>query len=266
MGDINIVEVDGLTVLLGGRRILDGVSFTINAGSFTGLIGPNGAGKTTLLRALLGLIRPDAGAIRVFGHSPGHAHNMIGYVPQTRHTDPNFPISVRDVVMMGRYGVLGIGRRPGGADREAVADALDKVGMSALADKKFGALSGGERQKALIARALCGGPRLLLLDEPTTGVDAVAQDSFYAMLEQLKTGLKMTILLVSHDVGVITNMVDDLICLNQRVFCHGAAPDVVKEGMIGQAYGTKAEIVIHGHHMPHRMVKRHEHGEDEGHD
>jgi zinc transport system ATP-binding protein len=262
MNEEYVVRTEGLSAILGGRTVLEDVTLSIRAGSFTGLIGPNGAGKSTLLKILLGLIHPSAGTALVFGLPPGEAHHLIGYVPQGQTgVDNNFPVSVRDVVMMGR---LSPARFPGfysRADGAAADGAINSVGLATFAGKRFGSLSGGERQKALIARALCGGPRLLLLDEPSSGVDVVAQDGFHAMLMDLKAAYDVSILLVSHDVGVITSMVDNLICLNQRVFLHGPPDEAVKDGMIGRAYGSKTEIVMHGHDVPHRHLRRHGDGD-----
>jgi len=252
MDALNIVETKNLVVRLGGRVALDGVTLSIRAGAFTGIVGPNGAGKTTLLKTLLGLITPASGEILVFGHKPGEAHHLIGYVPQTPRLDPKFPISVFDVALMGR-----LGKRATGDDRAHAARALEQVGMAHAAATHFGSLSGGERQRVLIARALAGGPRLLLLDEPATGVDAPGQDSFYAMLKDFIVNHSMTIVMVSHDIGVITSLVDDLICLNQTVFCHGPPAQALASAMIGQAYGTQAELLLHGHAIPHRAVREH---------
>ena len=265
MSNLNIVEVEGLTVILGGCVVLDDITLNIRAGSFTGLIGPNGAGKSTLLKVLLGLIQPVRGTARVFGHAPGASHGLIGYVPQSANTqDSGFPVSVQDVVMMGRLGPDRIGGLYNQADRDATWEAMEGVGLASMAKQRFGSLSGGERQRALIARAMCGGPRLLLLDEPTTGVDVVAQDDFYNMLTRLKESHKITIALVSHDVGVITSMVDDLICLNQKVFLHGPPGEALKDGMIGKAYGSQTEIVMHGHDVPHRHLPVHGEGDENG--
>ncbi|MDH5511181.1 MAG: metal ABC transporter ATP-binding protein [Nitrospinota bacterium] len=265
MSDINLVQVEGLTVILGGRVALDDITLNIRAGSFTGILGPNGAGKSTLLKVLLGLIHPQRGSVLVFGHKPGDSHGLIGYVPQSiSGLVGDFPVSALDVVMMGRLGPDKIGRRYGNADRAASMEAMEAVGIEGKAQNRFGSLSGGERQKALIARALCAGPKLLLLDEPTTGVDPVAQDDFYAMLTRLKDANKITIALVSHDVGVITSMVDDLICLNQKVFLHGPPEEALKDGMIGKTYGSRTEIVMHGHDVPHRHLPIH--GEGGGND
>jgi len=257
----HVAEMENVTVLFRGVAALDNVSLKIEAETITGLIGPNGAGKTTLLKTLVGLVKPDAGRVSVFGHPPGKAHNLIGYVPQLAKVESNFPVQVEEVVMMGRYGLLGAGRFPGLEDRRAAEEAMSRVNIGDLAKKRFGALSGGERQKALIARALCSRPRLLLLDEPTTGVDAPSQDSFYQLLHQLKKDLGMTILLVSHDIGVITSQADDLICINQKVYSHGAPGDAAGKGLIGEAYGCEAEILLHGHSAPHRVVGHHTHEE-----
>ncbi len=256
----HVAEMDNVTVRFRGSAALDNVSLKIQAETITGLIGPNGAGKTTLLKALVGLVKPDAGRVTVFGHPPGKAHNLIGYVPQLARVETNFPIQVEEVVMMGRYGLLGAGRFPGPDDRKAVEEAMARVNIGDLAKKRFGALSGGERQKALIARALSSRPRLLLLDEPTTGVDSPSQDSFYQLLHELKKNLGMTVLLVSHDIGVITSHADDLICINQKVYSHGAPGDSAGKGLIGEAYGCEAEILLHGHSAPHRVVGHHSHG------
>ncbi len=266
MSPSKVVEANNVCVSFRGHKALDNLTLFIEAGKFTGLIGPNGAGKTTFIRLLLGLTKPDSGEIKVFGHPPGEAHSLISYVPQTSVHNSAFPISAKDVVMMGRNSVIGIGRFPKKADHVAVADAMKRVRVTDLAEKRFGALSGGQRQKILIARALASKPRLLLLDEPTTGVDVVSQDSFYALLHSMIKELNMTIVLVSHDIGVITSHVDDLICINQKVFCHGQPADVLTDGVIGQAYGCEAEILMHGHSVPHRLVGHHDHSEERGND
>jgi ABC-type Mn2+/Zn2+ transport system ATPase subunit len=157
---------------------LEGVSFAVAPGSFTALIGPNGAGKSTLLRILLGLLRPDRGEVEIFGAPAGDRGRPIGYVPQRVKLPAGFPLTVSEVVLMGRYGRLGLLRRPGAADRTLAAEALAQVGMSELAGRRFSDLSGGQQQRALIARALAGEPHLLLLDEPTAGLDPAARARF----------------------------------------------------------------------------------------
>ncbi|MGK7344513.1 MAG: metal ABC transporter ATP-binding protein [Candidatus Nitrospinota bacterium M3_3B_026] len=261
MTGAEVVKVENLTVRFGGEVALSGVTFSIKAGSFTGLIGPNGAGKTTLLKALLGLVKPDEGRILVFGHPPGKSHNLIGYVPQSSRIEKDLPVTVLDVALMGRNSLLGVGRRPGREDVEAARKALERVGISDLASRRFGSLSGGQAQKALIARALSGGPSLLLLDEPTTGVDAPAQESFYAMLHDMISSLNMTIVLVSHDIGVVASHVSGIICINRKIFCHGPPAKVAGEGVIEKLYGAGAEIVMHHHGASRRTPGR---GEERG--
>ncbi|VAX23463.1 hypothetical protein MNBD_NITROSPINAE02-335 [hydrothermal vent metagenome] len=258
MKRLNVVDVQNLSVSFGKQIALSDITFTIQSGKFTGLIGPNGAGKSTLLKTLLGLVQPDSGTVKVFGHPPGKAHNLIGYVPQTSRFEANFPITARGVIMMGRYSLIGAGRFPGKKDSDEVDEAIELVGISELADKKFGMLSGGAKQKVLIARSIASKPRLLLLDEPATGVDAPSQDNFYRLLHTLQSDLDITVVLVSHDIGVITSHVEEMICINQRVFCHGSPPDVVKDGLIGKAYGADAEVIMHDHNVPHRTVRNHQ--------
>ena len=250
MNRMEIVRVEDLVVRFRDAVALDGVNLSIYSGAFTGLIGPNGAGKTTLLRVLLGLIKPDRGSVLVFGHPPGHAHNLIGYVPQYTRFDPAFPVSARDVALMGRHSVAGVGRPFRAEDYEAADEALERVGISDLAGKRFGSLSGGQRQKTLIARALSGRPRLLLMDEPTTGVDMLSQESFYSLLQDLKRDLNMTIVLVSHDIGVIKSQVDQIVCVNKKIYCHGPPMEVLRSGGIGSAYVKGSEIVTHEHGAP----------------
>jgi len=264
MPEPTVVDVAGVTFTYGDRVILDDVSFAIELGSFTGLIGPNGAGKTTLIKLLLGQIECRSGRITLFGHPPGRSHSFIGYVPQSSRFRLDFPITTREVVMMGRYSLLPPGRRPTSQDRMAVEGAMLRSGVGDLADKQFGSLSGGQRQKGLIARALAGSPRLLLLDEPTTGVDVVAQDSFYHLLEKLRAELNITILLVSHDIGVISSHVDNLICVNQKIFCHAPPDKALGEGLLGAAYGAEMEQIMHHHDIPHRTVRPHD-GEKSSH-
>ncbi len=256
----NAIEVSGLTISISGRLVLDDITFSVRKGSFTGLVGPNGAGKTTLLKALIGLAKTDIGSILICGNQPGVNRSAIGYVPQSIRADYNFPIKTSDVVMMGRLANLGLFRFPGEKDRIAVRNVSDRLGITDLADRHFGSLSGGERQKALIGRALVGNPELLLLDEPTTGIDALSQDRFYSLLHRLQKELNITIILVSHDIGVISSHVDDLLCLNQRLVCHDSPEKVVADALIGKSYGEEMELIMHHHDVPHRTLKPHDEG------
>lgn len=252
-----IVDVSDLTVTIGDRLILDQLTFTISAGSFTGLIGPNGGGKSTLLKVLVGLLEPTAGSVLLFGHPPGHSHHLIGYVPQATRFNRSFPITVREVVGTGTVGRIGFGRKMGKNDVEMVEKAMEHADISHIAEKSFHSLSGGQRQKVLIGRALALEPLLLLLDEPTTGVDVPSQDHFYQLLQSFQENLGITILMVSHDIGVVTHQVDSILCLNQRLFCHANPESAVSDALIGEAYGEKMELLMHSHTVPHRTVHKH---------
>lgn len=218
-------------------------------------MGPNGGGKTTLLKTIVGLIKPDRG--KVTAGSP--VGSTVGYVPQEENIDPDFPVTAYDVVEMGLYGALGIFPRISDRHSAQVMGALDRVGMAGLARRSIGALSGGEKQRVSIARAIVGRPNLLLLDEPTTGVDADARDDFYRTLQDLRQDLSLTIILASHDIEVVPSQVDEIVCINQRVFVH-AAPDEIKNvGDFRSAYGCELEFIAHGHH-PHRVIEHHAEG------
>jgi ABC-type Mn2+/Zn2+ transport system ATPase subunit len=222
---------------------LQGVTFTVAPGSFTALIGPNGAGKSTLLRILLGLLAPDRGSVEIFGlpagarrTDAGGTSRPIGYVPQRVKLPAGFPLTVAEVTLMGRYGRLGLLRRPGAADRARAADALAQVGMSELAGRRFSDLSGGQQQRALIARALAGEPHLLLLDEPTAGLDPAARARFYALVCDLQHGQGLTVLCASHDLEVVAEHVDRLVLLDRAVRADGAPREVLTSAALGRAY------------------------------
>jgi zinc transport system ATP-binding protein len=201
-----------------GPLVVEHVELNVPEGDFLGIIGPNGSGKTTLLRLILGLAEPSVGRVRVFGRPPRQARRMMGYVPQKPVLDPDFPVSVEDVVLMGR---LGQSRLMGGyrsADRAAADRAIRAVELHHLRHKRFGRLSGGEQRRALIARALATEPKLLLLDEPTVGVDHRVEHDIYSLLDELNE--QVTIVLVSHDVGCVTEHVKHVACVHLHVHVH----------------------------------------------
>jgi len=238
-----VVELDDVWFSYDGTPVLRAASLRVDAGEFVSVIGPNGGGKTTLVRLLLGLLRPGRGRVRVFGQVPERARSLVGYVPQYARFDPRFPVNVRDVVLMGR---LGRTRRAGPfrrADRRAAADAMGEVGLADLARRPFEALSGGQRQLALIARALAGEPHLLLLDEPTSNLDVRVQSEFYDLLVALSR--RMTVLLVSHDVGFVTRAVSKVVCVRQTLAVHPTA-EVTGE-MMRSLYGHDLQAVRHDH-------------------
>ncbi len=219
-----------------GRPALEDVSFVVAEGTFCALIGPNGAGKSTCLRLVLGLLRPSAGRVEVFGARPGRDVRPVGYVPQKVVIPRGLPISVLDVTVMGRTGILGPGRRPGARDRELARHALDQVGLADYAGRRFQDLSGGQQQRVLIARALCGEPRLLLLDEPTAGLDSAARARFYALVCDLQHAQGLTLLSATHDLDVVGEHADTLILLDRTVRAQGRAGDVLASGALGRAY------------------------------
>lgn len=207
------VSIDTLDFSYQDSLVLKNISFTIDEGKFIGIIGPNGGGKTTLLKLILGFLTPNKGKISIFGEDPIAARRYMAYVPQSLRFDKQFPISVGELVLEGRLSRLpwyGIFSKE---DKQAAMHALEKVGLAHLYDRPFGSLSGGQAQRALIARALASNPRLLLLDEPTASVDAQAEAEIYAILKQLQG--EITILMVTHNLQAAIELVDQVICVQQ---------------------------------------------------
>jgi zinc transport system ATP-binding protein len=251
-----IVELENVWVWLGNNLALQDVSLAIEGGKFIGLMGPNGGGKTTLLRTIAGLVKPDRGRVRI----SGPAARTLGYVPQEESIDPEFPVTVRDVVEMGLYGSLSIFSSLSPDRRKRVERVLDMVGIRPLASRLIGELSGGQKQRVFIARAIVAEPRLLLLDEPTTGVDATVRDDFYRLLFDLMRELSLTIILASHELEVVPTKVDEIICVNRKVFIH-APPEKIKDTEVfREAYGCEFEFMMHGRY-PHRVVEKHPSGD-----
>ncbi|MEV8147400.1 anchored repeat-type ABC transporter ATP-binding subunit [Arthrobacter sp. NPDC080073] len=217
---IPALAVENVSVELGGRLVLTTTDLAVDRGELVGLIGPNGAGKTTLLRTILGLLRPAAGHVTVDGKTARPGRTPVGYVPQRHEFVWEFPISVANVVASGLTGRLGLLRRPGEAEWEAVADALDRVRMTDLADRPVGQLSGGQRQRVLVARALALRPSLLLLDEPFTGLDMPTQE----LLSELFTDLAhegRAVVMTTHDLASALYTCDRIALLNRTVIATG---------------------------------------------
>jgi len=233
--------------------VLSAVNLEIERGDFVSLIGPNGGGKTTLLRLILGLLVPDRGTIHVLGTSPSRARQRIGYMPQHVNLDAAFPVTVMDIVLMGRQGR----RRPFGpylaSDRAAAENALGSVEAYDLKDRSFAALSGGERQRVLIARALACNPELLMLDEPTASLDPEVQDDLYELLKRLNE--RMTLVLVSHDVSVVSKHVNKVACVCVSVEQHATAEI---KGELTKLFPSRSGVrfVHHDHHHPHPERER----------
>ena len=248
-----LVEIDHLSTGYNGETILEDINLIIEREDFIGLIGPNGGGKTTLLKVILGLLAPKKGAIRVMGDSPQRARKSIGYVPQFSVYDSDFPISVKDVVRMGRLSPERLFKPYTSKDDAIVAERLAWVDLTAQKDLALGELSGGQRQRVYIARALAGEPELLLLDEPTISVDIEARTHIYDLLHKINQH-GVTILLVSHDLNVISSYVKTIGCLNRTLYYHGekqVSPEMLKAG-----YNCPVDLIAHG--LPHRVLAEHE--------
>jgi len=254
----NIIRAADVTLTHKGILVLDHVSLTVSAGEFTAIIGPNGAGKTTLLRVILGLTKPDSGSVELFGkpiETLGAERSRIGYVPQIFAIDLDFPVTVFETVLMGTYGRIGVARRPRPADRAAATAALEKVGMADCMDRPIARLSSGQRQRVFLARALANDPDLMILDEPTTGVDVASTGSLYTLLKKLKSE-GTTIVLVSHDIGVVAKYVDKMACLNRSLVAHCRPDEVACSSALATMYGCDVAYLHHGE-APHIVVEDH---------
>lgn len=241
-----------------GVIALQDISLDILEGEYVGIIGPNGSGKTTLCRAMLGLMPPLKGTLQIFDCSCDelrcHHRARIGYLPQKGKIDQNFPITVLEAVMMGRYGALGLFRRPGKQDREIAMNSLENVGMQDHWNTPLGHLSGGQQQRVLIARALAQQPQVLLLDEPTTGIDIVTQHSVLDLIKRLHRDLGLTVLLVTHDINMIRAHVDRLVLLKTTLFAAGPPDEVLKTDVLQQVYGKdlvvseRDQVIVRDYH------------------
>ncbi len=235
-GERPAIQVEDLWFSYGRRKVLEGVSFEVTPGAFVALIGPNGAGKSTILRLLLGVLRPQRGRITILGRPPGQQGQPIGYVPQGIRLPKGFPLSVRDVVLMGRYGNVGLFRRPGSEDLQRVRETLESVEMAHLEERRFEDLSGGQQQRVLIARALVGDPCLLVLDEPTAGLDPAARARFYGRVCDLQRARGLTLFCASHDVEDVAQHAQNLILLDHTVRAQGPPQEVLRSRAVPEVY------------------------------
>jgi manganese/zinc/iron transport system ATP- binding protein len=233
------VEVTDLTVAYGEKPVLWDVDLDVPKGVLMAIVGPNGAGKTTLMRAILGMVKPAAGQALVHGRPYAEQRRLVAYVPQRGTVDWDFPTSVLDVVLMGRYGRLGWVRRPGAADRAAAREALEQVGMTELAGRQISQLSGGQQQRVFLARALVQGAEVYFMDEPFQGVDATTEKAIVELLRTLRAGGK-TVVAVHHDLQTVPEYFDQVTLLNVRRIASGPVEECFTEENLRRTYGGRA--------------------------
>ena len=236
------LEIHDLTVAYHKRPVLWGVDVEVPAGQLVGVIGPNGAGKSTLIKAAMGLLPVSSGWVKVFGQPVKDNLRRVGYVPQRESVDWDFPVSVMDVVLMGRYGHLGLFKRPRKEDREVARECLEKVKMLPYADRQISNLSGGQQQRVFLARALAQESDLYFMDEPFAGVDAATEAAIVTILQELKDQGK-TLLVVHHDLPTAKTYFDSLLLLNMRVVAFGPTEEVFTHELLQSTYGGRLTIL-----------------------
>ena len=235
---------------------LDGVSFSVENGSLSGIIGPNGGGKSTLLKTIVGLVKPNRGQVLVDGRPSHRMRRTIGFVPQLEQVDWHFPVNVWDVVMMGLTPARGLFRSHSKANREAAADALETVDLSDLRRRGIGELSGGQRRRVLLARAIASEPSLLLLDEPMMGLDPTAQHRFLDIIDRLREG-GTTVVMCTHNLTCVSTRASDVAVINTQLIAYGTPDEVLRESVLADAFGH--QLVVHSsggtlalHHHDHQ--------------
>ncbi|MBN1301623.1 MAG: ABC transporter ATP-binding protein [Melioribacteraceae bacterium] len=239
------VELNNVSVKYGDSLILEDINLRVAENEFLGIIGPNGGGKTTLLKVLSGLIKPKSGSVTIGGKKIETQKSLVGYVPQFTSFNNDFPINVLEVVKMGRLGKMG------NENDDQILKCLETMQILNLRDEQIGNLSGGQKQRVLIARALVGGPKILLLDEPTASIDSKTGKSVYELLNKLNE--TTTIILVSHDIGAISRHVKKIGCLNKKLVYHDTK-EITKE-MLESTYQCPVDLIAHG--IPHRVLEHH---------
>ncbi|MBU9712091.1 ABC transporter ATP-binding protein [Bacillus tamaricis] len=258
------IEVEGLSFTYGQRNVLEDIHLHIPEGSFLGLMGPNGSGKSTLIKCILGLLSPTTGTIKLFG-KPIQRFNdwsQVGFVSQKANSfNSGFPATVFEVVSMGLYGKVGLLRFLTKKHKQKVLESIQQVGMQDYVHQNIGELSGGQQQRVFIARALVSEPKLLILDEPTVGVDAKSVQNFYTMLQRLNVERGMTLILVTHDIGAMTEYITDVACLNKCLHFHGNKLEFESQhdSMMTSLYGHDVRVITHNH-------DHHDHDHDHDHD
>ncbi len=247
-----IIQVKDVSFAYGPTHVLHHITLDIHEGDYLGMVGPNGSGKTTLLKIMLGLMPPSEGSVKLFGQDLADFREWekIGYVSQKAvQIDVNFPATVREVVLMGRYARRGILHAVTKEDERIARKALEQVGMWGFKDRLIGDLSGGQQQRVFIARALAGEPEVLFLDEPTTGVDARTEAEFYGLLRALNRGLGLTLVLVSHDIEMVTKEAMHIACIDRHLVCHSTPEEFLKESRSESLFGQDVKLLGRHRHQ-----------------
>lgn len=235
------VEAKGIRVTFEDHVVLEEISFAIPAGTMAAIIGPNGSGKTTLVKTLLGLIRPTAGTVEFFGHHLHESRGEIGYVPQRFTFEKTFPMTVAEFLNLNKHA-----HTPASASEEAIKE----VGLTPLIlEKALGTLSGGQLQRVLVASAILNHPSILFLDEPATGIDVAGEEALYDVLAHLNREHHTTILMVSHDIAMVSELVDTVICINKKLLCVGPPKSTLTNKRLSTLYGDTAHPYAHHHHV-----------------
>lgn len=246
-----IIKIKNLWVRYEQELVLEGINLSVQEGDYIGIIGPNGGGKTTLFKVILGLLSPEKGEVKILGQPAKKGRQYIGYVPQIMQFDPAFPITVADVVRMGRLGKRRLLQHYGKRDEQVVERVLEQVGLLKWRDRALSELSGGQKQRVYIARALATEPKILLLDEPTANLDQTVSTTLYELLHQLNEFV--TILMISHDISAVSAYVKTVGCLNRTLHYHGSHQ--ITSEMLEQAYGDRVQQLVH---VPKRFLAQHQ--------
>lgn len=245
-----IISLKNVWVKYDQVTVLEDINLSVNEKEIVSIVGPNGGGKTTLLNTIIGFKEPFRGDVSVFDENPTKTERsgIIGYLPQVSEYDRSFPVNVFDVVALTRHARKSFGRKLNRMDKNIILSALENVGMADYKDHHFGSLSGGQQHRVLIARALAGEPRLLVLDEPSTGLDAVAQDAFYHTLHRIRDEQDITIIMVSHDIGTVSSVVDQIACLNKKIHFHGKPEGGIPSDALEETFGKHVHFLVHDEH------------------
>ncbi|MEA3418200.1 MAG: metal ABC transporter ATP-binding protein [Campylobacterota bacterium] len=245
---MSVIRVEDLNYRVGDQQILSNISFSVEQGEYVALLGPNGGGKTTLVKILLGLLTPTSGRIEIFGveRKRFKSWSKIGYVPQNVSLfDSNFPLSVYETVSLGLAGKKRWFSLLNSKERMQIEEAIKTALISDLREKNLSELSGGQRQRVMIARALVSQPEILILDEPSTGVDIASQRKFYQFLKALNKNRNLTIIFITHDLGVIADDVTHVLAVNQKLVFSGTAEEMLNCEAVSEVYGTKSHVIHH---------------------